>query len=147
MHAEPERVAEAVHEVFSAGRLLGCVFGDVVLREQAERQELLVHVELGCPLPIPRSDARPEAGSRRPQHAQDSVIDCALPRGEPAVHRVGAGEVSAVIRVARTDVNQHEVARAALGIVVDVVEHAGIFAGCHDRLVAHARSSAGELPE
>ena len=147
MHSEAERVAEAVHEVFSAGRLFGCVFGDVILREQAEHQELLVHVELCGPLPIARGDPRSEPGRRGAEHAEHRVVHGPLPRREAAAHGIGAGEVGAVIRIARPDVDQHEVARATLGVVVEIVQHAGVLARGHDRLVAHSGPAPGELPE
>ena len=143
--AKPERMPEAVHEILPAGRFLRAVLGDLLRRDQAEAEKLVVHLELGSPAPVARRRADGGPGDRGVEDAVDRVVHRALPRGEAAADGIGAGQVGVVVGVAGADVDKEQLAVVADPVVGVVVEDAGALPRGDDRLVGHLRPVLREL--
>ena len=143
--AQAERMPQAVHEILPAGRLLRRVLGDLLRRDQAEAEQLIVHLELGRTAPVARGCADGRPTDRGLEDAVDGIVNGPLPRGEAAVDRIGAGQVGVVVGVAGADVDEEQVAVVADPVVGVVVENTSTFARGDDRLVGHFRPVLREL--
>src|SRR5258708_1183281 len=100
MNIQAEWVTDAVHKVLFERRVVLGLLPDLRALQEAEPEQFLLHELFGLLLPILRQSAWGCRIARRPEHAQNRVIDLLLPTGEPPAHRNGAREVGVVIGVA-----------------------------------------------
>src|SRR6185503_14045968 len=145
MHIEPDGMADAMHEVFLESRRIRVLLPNGPLAQQAEADQLLLDVLLGFLLPVLGQFPRLEPADLLAQNSKHRIVDLLLPAREPAAGWNRASHVRVVTGEGSADVHQNQLAFAALGGVIDIVQRASVEAAGDNRRVGKGASGAGEL--
>ena len=141
VHIETQPVAGAVHVEVAVRALLDDPVG--LAGQQPQIQQALHQHTHGGAMHALGGLPRRHGSHRRFLSCQHQLIERSLLAAEAAVDWEGAGDVSVVVVAEGTaGVDQEEVSVAQLSVVGGVVQHAGVVAAGHDRVVGR---SAGAL--
>ena len=115
-----------MHEVFFVGGPRRVLLGDVFAGDESEPDELFGHQLAHLNVVVGQAHSGLQKIDCGLLHAEHRLINLALAGTEASVGGKTARHVAGVVAVDGSDVKEHHVAVVHLGVVGDVVQHAGV---------------------
>ena len=137
VHAQP--VAGAVHVIGLVRLVLDQILG-LAVQDTQFHQSLGQHLDRRFVRFVPVS-SRTRTLDSSPLRLQHQVVDGPLGRTEATIDRKGAGDVRGIAVQLTAGVDQHQIAVAQWGGVLDIVQHTGVLAAGDDARIGQMPST------